>query len=454
MMPDTSLTAMHSQLVAVQTEYAAEKVHYGAQWPHIKALKSQMDELNREIQAEVKSDALRLKDEYAASQKTEVALRGEMDRQKGQALDSNKKYIEFEILKREAENSRGLYEGLFRKLQEAGITAGLKSDNVEVVDYAFPTAQPSDPDVKRMMAFGLVAGILFGALIAFVRESLADTIETIEEAELISNLPSIGVIPPIRQTSGTSGDKQDVTGRSSQEAAMHAHADPRSKVAEAFRSLRTAVLLSSGGKGKIKVVAVTSASQGEGKSTTCSNLAIVMAQAGAKVLLIDADMRLGKLRQKHDNNKGSGLSEVLSGIASLEDSIAPSNSVDNLSLLFAGTPPPFPSELLASGMQDLLEKCRAKFDFVLVDTPPILAVTDPIIVSTITDRTILVVRPTRTGKRALLRAKTVLESSGIRTLGVVVNAMNIERDSYYSNAYYYGDNANDVYYKGASSDKR
>jgi capsular exopolysaccharide synthesis family protein len=225
-------------------------------------------------------------------------------------------------------------------------------------------------------------------------------------------------------------------------------------VAEAFRSLRTAVLLSSGGKGKIKVVAVTSASQGEGKSTTCSNLAIVMAQAGAKVLLIDADMRLGKLRQKHDNNKGSGLSEVLSGIASLEDSIAPSNSVDNLSLLFAGTPPPFPSELLASGMQDLLEKCRAKFDFVLVDTPPILAVTDPIIVSTITDRTILVVRPTRTGKRALLRAKTVLESSGIRTLGVVVNAMNIERDSYYSNAYYYGDNANDVYYKGASSDKR
>jgi capsular exopolysaccharide synthesis family protein len=444
MIPDTTLSVLHAQEVSIKSQYSAAKIQFGGNYPRVKELKSQLDDLTAEIAAEVASDTLRLKDEYEAAKDAEDALEKQLSSEKTTALDSNKKVLELLVLEREAESNRELYEGLSRKLQEAGITAGLNSTNVEIVDYARAPWKPSVPKVGRTMAFGLLGGLGLGCLLGFVRSTLDNTVASIEDTEAGLGLPVIGVIPSIRPIAHGTPNSVEADQGLLAGSYQAAYTQPKSEAAEAFRSLRTSILLSQRSVGS-KAIAVTSCMPGDGKSTVSSNLSVVLAQSGVRVLLIDADMRLGQLQRRFQSSMPDGLSAVLAGVTSLTQAVHASEQVSNLNFLFAGPVPPFPAELLASpAMALLIDECRHIFDFIVVDTPPVLAVTDAVIVSALVDRTILVVRPGYTNKVALKRTANVLRRAGAAMGGAVVNAMSIDKSTYYN--YYYHQEGNSKYY--------
>lgn len=445
MLPDPALAAMHVQEVSLRNQFAAAKIQFGENYPQYKQLKSQLDESTLEIAAEVKSDTRRLKDEFESAKKAESALDQQLSIEKTKALDSNRKVLVLMVLEREAESTRELYEGLSRKLQEAGITAGLNSTNVEVVDYARPPWRPSDPKVARILAFGFMGGVGLGCLAGFCRKSFDNTYTSDEEVEKESGLPVIGAIPAIRPGAPILSEISWGGKLGASDTSQVAYTQPKSEAAERFRTLRSSILLSDHSSGS-RVLVVTSCMPGDGKTTVCSNLAVVLAQNGAKVLLIDADMRLGQLQRRFHGAVPEGLSSVLAGLTRLDETTHVSEHVENLRLLFAGPVPPYPAELLASqAMGSLLAECRQKYDFVIVDTPPVLAVTDAVILAANADRTLLVVRPGHTVKKALKQTRVLLSRAGAVMGGAVVNAMSLKSatyNSYYKkNRRYYGDPA-------------
>ena len=271
-----------------------------------------------------------------------------LDVQKQEANHLNESAIEYNILKRDAESNRQLYEGLLQKLKEAGISAGLRSSNIRVVDLARVPVTPSSPDIPRNILVGLALGLFGGMGLAFALEGLDNTVRTPEEAQLISALPSLGIIPLNTQLIARKKGRRrlSLASRSAEHAnslGLIAFARPKSELAESYRALRTSILLSSLGAAP-KVILVTSALPQEGKTTTSINSAIVLAQRGGRVLLVDADLRRPGVHKALGLQNTSGLSTVMTGGAASEEAIVPTE-IPNLYVLTAGPPPPQPAEL-------------------------------------------------------------------------------------------------------------
>ncbi len=435
--PSSPLVKLRNQEVDLHRQLAQASVNFQPTYPKVEELNNELKAVQADIKIEVARLAAKFQKDYMAALEREKLLRASLENQKTAENQLNESAIEYSLLKRDVETNRQLYEGLLQKLKEAGVMTGLRSSNVRIVDPASPPTAPSSPNIPRNLMISLLVGLAGGVSLAFILESRDNTVHSLEQAQMITALPSLAVIPlASRANRVLSRDK--LLG---QPAAAASVARPKSQIAEAYRALRTSILLSEAGK-SAKVLMVTSALPQEGKTTTSVNLAIVLAQHGARVLLIEADMRRSGISEVFAFKSDLGLSTVLGQNTSVDSAIQSIPGVQNLSVLPAGPVPINPSEMLASTrMRELLISLGPKFDHIIIDTPPVLNVTDAVLLSALADSTVLVIRSGVTGKAALRRAHQVLSHVNARIMGVVLNAA----DSTEPDRYYYGNRYRDYY---------
>ncbi len=429
------LDKLREQQVGLRIQVADLSTTLGPNHPTVLKLDSQLKEIDRQYQTETDKAVDHLKGQYLAALQRENMLRGAFEKQKQEANKLNESAIEYSILKRDLDSNRTLYEGLLEKLKEAGVTAGLRSNNFRIIDAARVPTGPSEPNIPRNLSFALLLGVISGLGLAFLIENMDNTVRTPEQATALSALPSLGMIPLGSKSGnhGPSGKRLALTS-SKEVVETVTQVRPQSQMAESYRALRTSLLLSNLGAPP-KVIMVTSARPQEGKTTTSINTAIVLAQKGVRVLLIDADLRRPSIHKTLGMGPRSGLSNVLTGSATLQQTITISPVLPNLFIMPAGTPPPNPAELLASSnMRDLIAELRGMYDHIVIDTPPTLSVTDAVVLSPRADATILVIRSGQTTKQALRRARDILMQVNAHVAGVLLNAVDLTSPDYY---YYY-----------------
>jgi len=429
------VAGLRAKQADLKIQVAELSTQFGPSYPKVSQMNNQIKEVDAQIEIELKKVSNRIRGQYLAAQQEESMLRGEFEKQKQEANKLNESAIQYSLLKRDVDVNRQLYEGLLEKLKEAGVTAGLKSTNIRLVDAARTPTYPTEPNIPRNLAFALVLGLTSGIGLAFLLENMDNTVRTTEQAQIISGLPALGMIPMGSKNGLDSTGKKLLSVASSREAVeLVTQARPQSQMAESYRALRTSLLLSNLGTPP-KIVMVTSARPQEGKTTTSINTAIVLAQKGVRVLLIDADLRRPSVHKTLGMGPRSGLSNVLTGSVTLDHAITRSPILSNLFILPAGTPPPNPAELLASAnMRDFLNDLRDKYDHIIIDTPPTLSVTDAVVLSQRVDAIILVIRSSKTTKQALRRARDILMQVNAKITGVLLNAVDLSSPDYY---YYY-----------------
>jgi polysaccharide biosynthesis transport protein len=429
------LETLRSKEAELKIQAAELNTQFGPSYPKLAQLNSQIKEADVQIQGETKKIAGKVRGQYMAALQRENMLHDALEQQKQEANKLNESAIEYNLLKRDAETYRQLYEGLLQKLKEAGVSAGLKANNFQIVDSARPPMAPIEPNVPRNILFSILLGSATGVGLAFLLEGLDNTIRTTEQAQMISGLASLGMIPLGSKSAREGPNPKRLVIASSKEAVeLVTQVRPQSQMAESYRALRTSLLLSNLGSPP-KVIMVTSALPQEGKTTTSINCGVVLAQKGVRVLLIDADLRRPSVHKTLGMGPRSGLSNVLTGSSTLEQTITRSSILPNLYVLPAGTPPPNPAELLASGnMRDVLAQLREEYDHIVIDTPPSLSVTDAVVLSPRADAVMLVIRSAQTTKQALRRARDILAQVNAKVAGVLLNAVDLSSPDYY---YYY-----------------
>ncbi len=338
--------------------------------------------------------------------------------------------MEYTIRQREFETNRSLYEGLSQRLRTAGVQAGLESLEIDVVDQALLPASPLQQSQSTMVITTIVFALLGGVVVAFLLESLDTGLRSISEIEAVTDLPSLAVIPRARRSSAEQASHLSTAQRN-----IGLLTQPKSQFAEAFRSLRTSLMLSHVGQPPKRIL-FTSATPSEGKTTVATNLACVLAQGGERVLIIDADLRRPNVHHRFGLNGRVGLTTLLTGATSFEDSLQRVPEIPNLDVLPSGPVPPLPTEMLSSeAMHALLAKCSEIYTHVVIDSPPILSVTDGVILARDADAVVLVVRHGRSSKQIVRRARDLLIRSGAPITGVVLNAVDLRSPEYYG---YYG----------------
>ena len=441
---DSLLGKLRGQESDLEAQYAQMTTQFGSGYPKVAELKSQIKQVQASIATEQGRVLGKVRDEYLAAVQREKLLLGVFEQQKQEANQLSEAAIEFTSLKRDADTNRQLYQDLLQRLKEASVTAGLRSSNIRVVDVARIPIVPSKPNVPRNIALGFMLGLAGGIGLAFLQESLDTTVANLEQLSSVTTLPALGTIP--LQMPGTRRRRLTSGGSEELEAGGPVtYARPKSEAAESYRALRTSILLSSFGAPP-KVILVTSALPQEGKTTVSTNSAMVLAQKGGRVLLVDADLRRPGVGKALGIKTGSGLSTVLSGVDKAEDAVVPFPQLPNLEVLPAGPIPPNPVELLGSAvMKDYIARWRNEYDHIIIDTPPCLSVTDSVVLSVDADRVILVARSGQTPKAALRRASELLMQVNARVMGVVLNAFSLRSaDGYY---YYYGSKYAHRYYQ-------
>lgn len=429
------LETLRSKQADIKIQAADLSTQFGPSYPKLTQLNNQLKEIDLQIKAEMKKVASKVRGQYIEALQRENLLQEAFEKQKQEANKLNESAIKYIELKREVETNRQLYEGLLEKLKEAGVSAALKTNNFRVLDKATPPSGPIEPNIPRNLMFAAVLGLASGVGLAFLQEGMDKTVRTTEQAQMISGLPSLGMIPLGSKSAREGPNAKRLVIASSKEAVeLVTQVRPQSQMAESYRALRTSLLLSNLGAPP-KVIMVTSALPQEGKTTTSMNCAVVLAQKSVRVLLIDADLRRPSVHKNLGMGPHSGLSNVLTGSTTLEQAITRTSILPNLDVLTAGTPPPNPAELLASSnMKDLLDKLREQYDHIVIDTPPSLSVTDSVVLSPRADAVVLVIRSGQTTKTALRRSRDILMQVNAKVVGVLLNAVDLSSPDYY---YYY-----------------
>jgi polysaccharide biosynthesis transport protein len=428
---------------AAAGEYSDALNQYGPNFPKVQRLQTQLKDIDQLIQKENVNTLNRIESEYRESRERENLLTQALDEQKVAANEMAERMVEYNILKREAEASKALYDGLMTKLKEVGISAALQSTNIRVVDPAMIPAYPSRPAKARNIALAFLVGLVGGIGLALMREYLDNTVKTPDDIETLARLPSLAVVPQFAGSNGNGSRRRLLQGIASngheKRIELVAQHLPKSQMSEAFRALRTSLLLSQPGRPP-QVILVTSALPREGKTTAAANLAVTLAQLGDSTVLVDADLRkpgVGRLLNMA-SGKYAGLSSYLAGVSSLDLVTVPHPDIPNLAAIPTGPLPPNPADLLSSHkLAEAIAELRTKFKFVVIDSPPIMAATDAVILSVQTDGVLLVVRSGETPKEAFTRTRDLLVSVKCHILGVVLNAVDSGAPDYYYSYRYY-----------------
>jgi succinoglycan biosynthesis transport protein ExoP len=424
------LNQLRGQLAGARANYAQMESTLGPNHPQAKALKAQIDELVKEIDAEQNRLLIQAKQNYVVARANEDQTTAALEAQKAEAYKLRDQLVEYTLRQREFEANRTLYDSLQQRLRTASVQSGLESLEIDIVDKALPPANPVLRPQSTVIMTALAFSLLGGIVVAFLMESLDTGLRSIAEIESITELPSLAIIPRARRSSvdhaGTLTTAQRNIGILTQ---------PKSQFAESFRSLRTSLLLSTAGHPP-KFIVLTSATPSEGKTTAASNLAAILAQRDTRVLLIDGDLRRPNIHHRFGLNGKIGLTTVLTGATKLEETVQRVPEIPNLDILPSGPVPPFPTEMLSSGAMDaILRRCGELYDYVVIDSPPILSVTDGVILARQADAVVLVVRHGKSSKHVVRRARDILLRSGAGITGIVLNAVDLNSPEYYG---YYG----------------
>jgi polysaccharide biosynthesis transport protein len=424
------LTQLRSQLAGARANYAQMESTLGPNHPQAKALKAQIDELVKERDAEQNRLLIQAKQNYVVARANEDQTTAALEAQKSEAYKLRDQLVEYSLRQREFEANRNLYDSLQQRLRTASVQSGLESLEIDVVDKALPPANPVLRPQSTMILTALAFSVLAGIVIAFLMESLDTGLRSIAEIESITELPSLAIIPRARRSSADQAGTLTTAQRN-----IGILTQPKSQFAEAFRSLRTSLLLSTAGHPP-KFIVLTSATPSEGKTTAASNLAAILAQRDTRVLLIDGDLRRPNIHHRFGLNGKIGLTTVLTGATKLEETVQRVAEIPNLDILPSGPVPPFPTEMLSSGAMDaILRRCGELYDYVVIDSPPILSVTDGVILARQADAVVLVVRHGKSSKHVVRRARDILLRSGSGITGIVLNAVDLNSPEYYG---YYG----------------
>jgi len=448
--PGTVLGGLRSQQADLMVQAAQLKSKFGPDYPKVRELDKQLASVQADIDAEINNLTKRFAEEYNAAVKTESLLQERLNTTKQEAFKENESAAQFDILKHGAESASELYDGLQMKLKEAGITAGLNSNNVDIIDQASIPPYPILPKRRSALIFGLLGGLIGGIALAFFFESLDDTIRTSDDAEAVSQLPTLAVIPHFVIAGRKSSPAISPAGKAEQQRLLKvspdlvSYVDPQSIAAEGFRTFRSSILLSAVDH-EPKLLLITSSFAAEGKSTCAANLAISFAQRSAHVLLVDTDLRKGTLHMKFRLSNRAGLSTLLSRESGNEAYEHPLPELPNLAVLSRGPIAPNPGEMLASrAMEEMLAQWRTEYEHVILDSSPILAVADTLSIAPQVDAAFILVRSGITRKRALVRVREQLRRANARVLGTVINDVDLRMENYYtySKRYDYGYKSN------------
>lgn len=432
------LQRLEEKYTDLKAAYADAQAQYGPNFPKVVRLRDQLDEMQSLIEKERKQGIQKVRNAYLVAVGRENLLAAALAKQKAEVGQLNQRLIEHNILKREFETNQQLYENLLQRLKDATLSAGLQATNIHVIDQATPPTSPIRPNKPRNIFAGLLVGLIFGVTLAFVQEALDSSVRSTEEAERLINAPALAVVPIHRDGYRRKQLPADrpISPEGSDGVGLAVLKSPSSHMAESFRSLRTSVLLSTAPRPP-QILLVTSAQMGEGKTSTALNLAIAFSQRGGTVLVIDADLRRPNVAKTLGVANEKGLSSFLTGAHTLQEVLIQSERVKNLWVLPAGPRPPDPAELLSSHMMGATLKGLLKdFTQIIIDSPPVLAVTDGVVLSALVDGVILVVASGVTARGALARTHRILENARARVLGIVLNKVDVRFDTYYGS--YYG----------------
>jgi polysaccharide biosynthesis transport protein len=416
---NTTMQEIRQQLAQLNAEKARLLQTRTASHPDVAKVNSSIESGNARLKSETNKVLESIGNDYRAALAEEQSLSGSLEDQKRQAIDLNRKNINFSILQREAEGERHVYNALLQQEKEMRVVSNSRANNVQLMDAAEVPGGPYTPNHGRDWLMALVLGLALGVAFAYTVEYLDDTIKIPDDITRRLKLPLLGLIPAV------SGGKVPVL----------LNPVPHD-FGEAFRSLRTSLVFTNGTAGK-RMIAVTSSQPLEGKTTTACNLAVALALGGSRVMLIDADMRRPGLHRTMSLQNEVGLSHVLSGQARVREAVQ-RTSEPNLYVMTAGRTPPNPSELLSSArMQHLIANLQAgPFDWVIIDTPPVLAVTDAVIIAPYVSGLVFVVGAEMTRRAHAERAIQMIQTGKPNIIGAVLNRVDLNRNKYYYSRYY------------------
>jgi succinoglycan biosynthesis transport protein ExoP len=424
---------LQKENASLESEYAQLSKVYKPDYPKMVRLKAQSNQLKKRIDEETKKALEGLRVDYEAAVKKERYLNAALDKYRSEVMGQNEKLVQYSILKRDADTNRELYNNLLQRLKEVGVTASLTASNIQILDVAEVPREPYKPNKKKNLSIAILIGLLGGIGLVFFVEYLDNTVKTSDDIERKISLPSLGLVPQL-------GKKQE-----KDVCPIITFEDKKSPLSEAYRSIGTYIQFSSAGRPP-KSILVTSAKQGEGKTTTVVNVAVTLTHTYGKGIVIDCDMRKPQLHKIFDIDNSRGLSAFLAGHMELDDGLIHKTKVENLDIITSGIIPPNPSELLSSyRFKDLMSALFPLYSFILIDSPPVLGLSDSLVLSTMIDGVVMVTRAGSTSRDMAVQARKLLTGVNAKILGVVLNGMTETDLKYGSYSYYYSHYYGDGY---------
>ena len=469
-MDDRLVQTMQGELNQLAAEDASLAGQFTGAYPPLAQLRAKENSLKSQLNHEIQNSVKSVESSYDQALEKEHELEAEMQRQRAVTMTLNDAAVQYAILQRDVDTYRQLYNAVLKRMKDVGVEAEAVTSNVSIVDKATAPSIASYPKKMRDLMVSAILGLLGALGLAFLLDYLDNTLKDPEEAERYLRLPNIGIIPefsrlnssaygpkgyapkgyapvkaltalltaasdsePKALTNGSNGNGVSGGRTASAIQELVTEHGTYSALGEAYRNLRTALLLSRAGAPP-KVTLVTSAIAGEGKTVTAVNTAAMLAQLGASVLLIDADMRRPRCHRVLDLDNNLGLTEVLTGVRDLNDLIRPT-AVPNLFVLTSGSVPPNATELVGSSkMHQVVTELQQVYDYMVIDSPPVMPVSDALLLSTIVDGVLLVTNAARTPKQQVRAARARLEYARAKIFGTVLNKVKIHHSEYH---YYY-----------------
>jgi len=458
---------LEGQLATLKQKRAQLLVDNTEEWPEVKEVEKQIAAMEKDIQDSrskvATTQAQTLESRYHEALQREQSLRTAFEEQRGATRTQNEAAINYKIIQQEIETNKSLLDGLLQRSKENDVVLAGTPNNLHVTDYATPPRVPIGPNRLQGIVLAFLFSLGFAVCLATMLEYLDDSIRSSEDVSKMLRLPTLATIPVLKKSRtrgllgegttslklqsangngnghGNGNGNGNGNGHGRANPALLLDLDQRSPLAEAYRHLRTSVLLSSAGRAP-KTLVVTSCVPAEGKTTTAINLAVTLVQTGARVLVIDGDMRRPSVHASFGVENKSGLSNILSSEMNEAQMLTfiQQEKESGLYLLTSGPPPPNPAELLGSDqMRKVVMELGATFDHIVIDSPPIASFTDGVLVAAISDGVILVVHANECSRKVVQRAQQALLDVGAKVLGVVLNRVNVHSPDYYYNYQYY-----------------
>lgn len=443
-----AIQQLKAEYTKIKNEYNEKSRDYKPDHPEMVRLRARLDNMKEELRNIVDTAEA----DYSAASKRESYLRSLLDRQKEDVARMSSSAIHYNSLKIEVENKRRQLDSLVEKRDETLVSqrlGGIKASNISIIDEAEVPKKPVSPNKKLNLFLAFFFGILGGGGLCFLLEYLDNSIKGPEDVERLVGLPSLGVIPYLDKKEIEKGknyyqgdeysygddSSESEVGPRIKEIELINHLYPQFSISEDYRTVRTSILLSHA-ESPPKSIVFTSAMPMEGKSTTVVNMAVSFSQLEEKILVIDSDLRRPRLHNIFKTRNIAGLSGYLTGKVELKDAIK-KTSIKNIWVLPSGPIPPNPAELLNSKkMKGMIEEVKKDFDIILFDTPPILTVVDGIIVSSISDSTVMVINGSKLTRNPFVNAVEELKRARVKIIGVLFNGLRVKKGDYFHMDYY------------------